>query len=220
MLMIQGAVLFSYGFLVAAATGKPMPDAETLAENGLVLSLATLASAPIVVGLCGLFAWLRHPPSLKEYLGLRLPPPRVIVRWAIYFVLFAAASDLLTVWMGRSIVPDFMVRAMETAVIPPLLWLAVVVGAPVSEEFFFRGFLFEGLRHSKLRAPGAVLLTSLVWTVIHQQYDMWQMMWIFTAGILLGIARVKTGSLILCILLHALMNLIATIEAVIYVISR
>ena len=215
MLMVQGAVLFTYGFAVTAATGqRQMPDPKELAENGLVLSLATLTSAPMVVGLCVLFAWLRRKPS--DYLGLRMPAARVTLRWMGWFVLFAAASDILTVLIGRSIVPDFMVRAIQTAVVPPLLWLAVVIAAPVSEEFFFRGFLFEGLHRSRLHAGGAILITSLLWTVIHQQYDLWQLMWIFTAGILLGIARVKTGSLLLCILLHGLMNLIATMEAIIY----
>jgi membrane protease YdiL (CAAX protease family) len=164
-----------------------------------------------------LFAWLRGTLPVSRYLGLHLPEGRIILLWIGFFILFVVASDVLTVLIGRSIVPEFMVRAMQTSVVPPLLWAAVVIAAPISEEFFFRGFLFEGLHRSRMRAGGAIVLTSVVWTVIHQQYDNWQLLWIFTAGILLGIVRVKTGSLLLCISLHAMMNLIATVEAIIYV---
>ena len=216
MLMVQGAVFVGYGYVVSTATGKQMPDGRTLAENGLVLSLATLLSAPVVVSLCILFAWLRRTCSVGEYLALRVPSLGVTLKWLGGFVLFAVVTDLVTILMGRSIVPDFMVRVMQTAVIPPLLWLAVVIAAPFSEEFLFRGFLFEGLYRSRLKAAGAILITSLVWTVIHQQYDLLQMLWILVAGVLLGIARVTTGSLLLCILLHAFMNLIATVEAIIH----
>jgi membrane protease YdiL (CAAX protease family) len=215
--MTQGAVLFAYGYIVYVRAGRDVPDPRTLAANGLVLSIATILSTPVIMVLCWVVAWLRRGYPVSEYLGLRLPPPKVVARWLIGFVIFAGLSDLLTMALGRSVVPDFMVHAMQTAVIPPLLWAAVVVAAPVSEELYFRGFLFEGLRHSRFRAPGAVILTAMVWTLIHQQYDVYQLVWIFTAGLLLGITRVATGSVLLCIALHALMNFIATIQAAVYV---
>ena len=48
-------------------------------------------------------------------------------------------------------------------------------GCPVFEELFFRGFLLEGFRRTFLGTTGAVVLTSLLWAVIHTQYDLYYM---------------------------------------------
>jgi membrane protease YdiL (CAAX protease family) len=94
----------------------------------------------------------------------------------------------------------------------PLLWLAVVVGAPVGEEIFFRGFLFAGLAKSRLGGTGAIVLSSLAWAVIHVQYDPFDMAYIFLLGLVIGAFRLKTNSLWPPILMHALVNLIAMIQ--------
>jgi len=104
------------------------------------------------------------------------------------------------------------VRVYQTAGFPLLLWLAVVVAAPLAEETLFRGFLFKGILHSRLGGAGAVVLTALIWAVIHQQYDLYGVATVFAAGLLLGYARLSTNSIYAGLLMHALMNLIATIE--------
>jgi len=121
-------------------------------------------------------------------------------------------SDGLTALMGRPIVPDIMVKAYQTAYFPPMLWLAVIVGAPLSEEIMFRGFLFKGILHSKLGGVGAVLMTSLIWSLIHAQYDWYGKATIFVSGLLIGSARLRTDSVYPGIVMHASMNLIATVQ--------
>lgn len=86
------------------------------------------------------------------------------------------------------------------------------VAAPVFEELFFRGFFFRGIQQSRLGNVGAVLITSFFWSIIHVQYDLPLIIWIFLLGILLGIARARSNSTYLTIALHALLNLIATIQ--------
>ena len=76
----------------------------------------------------------------------------------------------------------------------------------------FRGFLLEGFRRSRLGPAGAVLLTSLIWTVLHAQYGLYELTHIFLLGIILGAARLSTGSVKVPMALHAVVNLIATIE--------
>jgi membrane protease YdiL (CAAX protease family) len=83
------------------------------------------------------------------------------------------------------------------------------------EEVLFRGFLFEGVLHSRLGAGGAVGFTSLVWALTHVQYDAYDIATIFVSGLLLGYVRLKTGSLYATIFLHGLMNLVAMLEAVV-----
>jgi membrane protease YdiL (CAAX protease family) len=68
-----------------------------------------------------------------------------------------------------------------------------------------------------LGGAGAIVLTALVWAVIHRQYDWYGVATVFAAGLLLGFARLRTNSIYSCLLMHALMNLIATIEVVVVI---
>ena len=61
-------------------------------------------------------------------------------------------------------------------------------------------------------SAGPMLRTSICWSAIHVQYDLWGITAIFLLGILLGLVRVKTDSLPLCMVLHAFNNLVATIQ--------
>jgi hypothetical protein len=98
-----------------------------------------------------------------------------------------------------------------------LFWIGVIIFAPAFEEVFFRGFLFEGFRYSRIGVVGAIVLTSLIWAALHMQYDPFEMFLVFLMGLLLGILRYKTGSLWSPLLMHSLNNLAATIELVLYV---
>ena len=103
-------------------------------------------------------------------------------------------------------------RTASAAGYLPWQWLTAVVVTPIGEETLFRGFLFKGILHSRLGGPGAIVLTALIWAVIHQQYDLYGVATVFAAGLLLGYARLRTNSIYSGLLMHALMNLIATIE--------
>ena len=151
---------------------------------------------------------------MKRYLGLDAVAPRTILTWLGILTLFALASDFLTRLLGRPLVPEFMVNVYETASFAPLLWVAFIAAAPLFEEVFFRGFLFEGFRHSRIGSIGAVLVTSLGWTVLHLQYGAYELGIIFVLGILFGVARVKTRSIHPPVLMHALFNLFAMIQLV------
>ena len=85
------------------------------------------------------------------------------------------------------------------------------------EEIFFRGFLFQGIRYSRLGPIGAIGITSFFWAAIHLQYDIYGIATIFALGILFGIARLKTGSIHLLMVMHSLASLVATIEMVLSV---
>jgi membrane protease YdiL (CAAX protease family) len=52
----------------------------------------------------------------------------------------------------------------------------------------------------------------LIWAAVHHQYDLYGIATIFVIGLLLGTARMKTDSVYPGIVMHALMNLIATIQ--------
>jgi membrane protease YdiL (CAAX protease family) len=132
-------------------------------------------------------------------------------------LVFAIAWDGLTYLLDRPIIPEFMLRAYETAYFVPLLWLAIVIAAPLAEELFFRGFLFESVRYTRLGVTGAVVITSLLWAVIHLQYGPYEITTVFILGLILGVARLITGSIYTPIVMHGLVNLVATVEVAVYI---
>jgi membrane protease YdiL (CAAX protease family) len=208
--MVQTVVLVVF----VVVKHQPMTDLKTLESNGLLLCLATLTSAPLAVALTLLFAGLRKPMTTREYLALKLPTWRQAVLSVLALAAYCIGSDWLSVSLNRPLVPDVMVDVYRSAGCAPLIWVTLVVAAPLFEEIFFRGFLFTGLQHSRLGSVGAIAVTSLAWAVIHLQYDWIGMLYIVVAGFLLGTVRLRTGSVYLCILLHASMNAAATLETI------
>jgi membrane protease YdiL (CAAX protease family) len=215
-LVVQFAVMIGY-LIGESVLGRTLNPADMM-TNGLLLALATLASAPFIVGVIALVVYARHCP-VREYLGLYWPAQRRSVAWAVVGVLvLIAASDGLTYLLGKPLVPPFMVKAYQTAGWLGLLFTAVVVAAPISEETLFRGFFFRGLAQSWAGPWTAVGLSTLLWALLHLgQYDYYQVGLIVAGGLYFGLIRLWTGSVNLTILLHMIMNFVATIETVIQV---
>ncbi len=211
----QGIVGGVYGF--SASTSDPNLDFDALVKelesDGFFLMIATLASVPVVVGLTVLFAALRRGMRWTDYLGLRLPPWREWFRWTAYLFAFLFVSDLIVVFLEFPPEP-FMLETYETSRIPALFVLAIVVGAPVWEETFYRGFMLTGFRHSAVGAVGASMLTAMAWASFHLQYEGHVVVIIMLLGCLLAAARIRTGSLLLCIYLHCVNNFLSVLIAI------
>jgi uncharacterized protein len=188
---------------------------QNVAENGFVLAIATLVSNPICIALVVWFIRLRKRLSVNEYLGLKKPNSERLMKWSLITIIFIVAADLLKSLVDRPVIPSFMTDIYETAYFLPLLWLAIVVLAPIFEEVFFRGFLFKGLQASALGSTGAIVLPALLWALIHLQYPWYDMAGIFVFGLMLGYAQYRTGSLYVPIAMHALNNLLAVIQVAI-----
>jgi membrane protease YdiL (CAAX protease family) len=83
--------------------------------------------------------------------------------------------------------------------------------APVSEEFFFRGFFYRALRN-RLRVWSSCLITSIVFASLHLQYIATPLVFVIIA-VFAGIACLvyeATGSLFTVIAIHAIFNTFAT----------
>jgi len=186
-------------------------DAATV--DGYVLSLSTFASALVCVPLLLAIARLKRGSSLRDYFALRTVPARTLFAWIGITLVLLALSDGLTWLLGKPIVPDFMKVVNATADPLWLLWLALIVAAPLLEETFFRGFLFTGFAASAAGPVGAIVITSALWAAIHLQYDLYGIATLFVLGLVFGLARLRTGSLYVPLTLHAMTNLIAATQA-------
>ena len=184
---------------------------ESLLTNGFYWSISILVTTWSTVGLVILFVALRKGITIQEYLDFNSVSSAVVLRWFGVTLLFILVWDASYSIFGIT-EPDIEVEAYRNAGNIFLFWIAVVIAAPLSEEFFFRGFIFEGIRGSKLGPVGAILITSVAWGMIHQQYGIYEMVLISVLGVLFGIAKIKTRSLYTTIALHSIFNLISMAE--------
>jgi membrane protease YdiL (CAAX protease family) len=219
-LLVAGAVLglqILIGVVWAVVFGGIMRNSDgDPSTNGTLWAVASCAGAPMAVAGCVLAAALRRGTSLRDYLGVNLPSWRDARPWVFTFLLLLAAMDGASLLLGKPQTPEVMVKVYRSASPLPLLWFGIVVAAPVSEEIFFRGFLFRGWERSPLGGMGTILLTSVCWAAGHLQYDLYGISQVLVTGLVLGLARWRTGSVLLTMLLHAIMNLIATLQTAVY----
>jgi len=196
-----------------------MSGGTDILKDGPLISITTIASGVVQVGTLALAAKLTHWPA-GEYLGLVRPAIRPALIAIAIMIVFLLGYDALTYLIGRDIVTPFQVDTYRTARdggTLPLLWLTFVIVAPVAEEIMFRGFLFRGWVRSEQSAIPGILIISALFAAIHVQYDWFGMLQVFFIGLLLAIARWRSGSTLLTILMHVLINFWATVQSMIKV---
>src|SRR5947207_161098 len=187
---------------------------ERLRTNGDVIALATLIGA--AVGMPAVFGVMRlkRGAQLAAYFPVHLPTLRAAAPWLAATVIWIVASDLISLAIDEPIVPPFMREAYGSASSKTLLWIALLVAAPLFEETLFRGFMLPGLVPSKIGPAGAIVVTAFIWALIHTQYDLNGRIAILIFGVILGAARVTTGTMLAPLSLHVFANLVATLEVI------
>jgi membrane protease YdiL (CAAX protease family) len=211
------AVVFAVVKFVSDSAFNLSGFADSLMSNGLLLALATIASAVVCSGLVIIIIKVRRSATIAEYLGLRRITGKTVLVLLAIAVGFVVLSGWLTTLLGKPSDAEFMVDAYRTSVWPALFWIAVVIFGPVFEEIFFRGFLFVGFQQSRLGSVGTIFLTAFIWALLHIQYSIYGIVTIVIIGIILGIVRLKTGSLWSPLIVHVLNNLVSTLGTALYV---
>jgi uncharacterized protein len=87
-----------------------------------------------------------------------------------------------------------------------LALLVVGVGAPLSEELLFRGYLLSALARSRLGFWGGAMLSTTLWTALHAGYSAVGIAEVFLIGMFFSWLLWRTGSLRVAIFCHALYN--------------
>jgi len=184
--------------------------------GGMTISLSVIMGLPAVAAACWIAIRFSRTP-FSEYLALRWTSWKNFALGLGTLVVLVTGWDLLSRTTGREITPGFMGEVLKSAQADGALWLLLIafcVAAPMSEEFFARGFLYRGWSESSLRPAGAIILSSLAWTVLHLQYDWFFFGEVFSIGVLFGYLRYRTGSTWLTVVLHGLNNLAATLQSI------
>ena len=144
--------------------------------------------------------------------GISRTPLRPAIGWTVLtwfaFLAFSAAWAAIFDIRENDDLPQELGADESTAALIGVTILVTLL-APVCEEFFFRGFCFTALRRSFGVVVGAVL-TGAVFGAIHASGTEPEFLVpLGVLGALLCLLYWRTGSIIPCMVLHALNNSIA-----------
>jgi|GEM_PF-4448671 len=183
----------------------------SLLDNGAFLGLFGTVSMLIC---CPLIYWivsLYRGQNVRDYLGLRSTGWLTGIAWVLATLALGPIIGWLLTVIDVSNTDQFMAdleagrkgEVWQTF----FFYFGMGVAFPVVEEFLFRGFILRSARYSMLGRSGSVILTAAIFTALHDQYDIAGLLFIFCLGLLLGAARLQTGSLYVPIAMHVVNNL-------------
>ncbi len=210
------------GTTIAVSSSSISPEnAQTLSaelSQSLILdgdyhAITYLFTALCLSPLIFYMAGRRKITTAAAYLGFdKKPSKKTFLHFNLaivgYFIFSSAASCALGIE-----VPQSMIDMYNTADYLFLLFIVVVIAAPVFEELLFRGFMFKGLKYSSLGVTGTIVITSFLFTLIHAgQYNVSVLAVLFPLAIILGVSRYKSGGIYLPIYLHLVNNFYASVE--------
>jgi len=216
--IVLGLVLGSLGTIVvdvvASAGGSslsnPTPAANIIAD--IVFDLCFVAAAlwlaswrgrarPVDFG----FRWIRPSTGIAAF----------VIAAISYYGVTAAYSALVHLHGTDKLPSELGVTHSTAALIAAAVFVCAI--APMAEEFFFRGFIFGGLRNIPLRVGRfdggpwiAAVLTGILFGLAHtgsasSQY----LIPLGFLGFVLCLVRWRTGSLYPCMALHSANNALA-----------
>ncbi len=224
LLLIIGMVVFFFisqliGIYIAGKLVLPTAKSATVGDifffgsnDGTVVSISIMIGCVLLMATSALVIRVRGG-NLKQYLALRPFSLAVGMGMIGLLLIFMIGSQALTYVLDKS--PLAFVDPLYQSVSSVwLLIFAMVIVAPIYEELIFRGILWSAIAEQFTSPPdteyrGAIvasLVTSLIFAVIHLQYGIYEISTIVVLALLFCYARIKSGSLILPILLHIINN--------------
>ena len=212
--MFLGQIAVVAWFVLRQQGPVDVKAAMLVLGGGLTISLSVIMGLPAVLAALWLPIRLSRTP-FADYLALRWTSWQNLLIGVVAMVVVVMGWDVISRTTGREVTPGFMGDVLQSARDDGALWLLVLafcVAAPVTEELFARGFLYRGWSETLLRPAGAIVLSSLVWTSLHLQYDWFFLGEVFSIGLVLGYVRYRSQSIWLTVLLHGLNNLAAVVQ--------
>ena len=201
------------GLAVAAAAAAAGGLAATLVHgrDPLLATAVTLLALQLATVAAVVIAARVHTPAALSALRLAWPRrPLAVYMLSMAGMLAVLVPYDLAIW---SVARDAMLADLKPfagMIRSPHGWLFVLVvgvGAPLSEELLFRGYLLPALARSRLGWIGATLLTCAIWTLLHLGYSAWGLAEVFAIGLYFSFLLWRTGSLWIPIACHMTYNL-------------
>jgi len=202
------------GKLILPATkNATMGDIFFFGSNdGTVVSLSIIIGCVLLVAVSVLLIRVRGG-NVRKYLALQPFSWSVGIGMLVLLLMFMIGSQALTYLLNES--PLVFVDPLYQSVSSVwLLIFAMVIVAPIYEELIFRGLLWSAIAEqfsnvANAEHRGAIvasLVTSVIFAVIHLQYGIYEIGTIVVLALIFCYARIKSGSLVLPMLLHIINN--------------
>jgi sodium transport system permease protein len=214
--MLCLALMFPCYFVLANGMARSQDlSMDTRLIVGALITAAVFGGIPIATAWFGSVRWstglgLRTPNTVEllaaAILGLALWPG------AHEITLLAERLGLLTLSSEKISLVEDLVKRFQ-AVPLWLILLTLALAPAVFEELCFRGFLFGALR-TRLTGGWTVIATAILFGVFHEILFPGKLLPSTFLGLVLGWVRLRTGSVLPGILLHALHN--ATVFSILY----
>lgn len=169
-----------------------------------------LTTIPLILWIAGLRGGRRKEVlSLHAFRGGIISNILFLISFLGSALFISFASYALFPFEIREIIPEIIDVGQSHFAGYLLVFLIHVAGAPLSEEFVIRGFLFTAFAQSRIGAGGAAVVTSGFWTILHIGHPLQSLLVVFVIGILLSAVLWRTGNLWMCVICHAAYNLAA-----------
>ena len=205
------------GIYLAGSVLLPAVDTLTIGDifflgsaDGTIVSASILISWVLLTLL--IMAIIRAKGGdIRQYLALT--PFSWVTAGAMIgiLVIFMLSSQVLTNWLDKTPL-DFVDPLYQSVDSVWLLVIAMVIVAPIYEELVFRGLLWSAISEQFSKSRGTVIasiVTSIIFAVIHLQYGLYEITTIMLLALIFCYARIKSGSVLLPILLHIINNGVA-----------
>lgn len=193
----------------ALATGLVVADVVTRGTGGeatrVAVSMLVMQGTAILAGIAA-SSWRAAPsavlsldrwPGWRTFLLTCLGALAILVPYNVIVYLVAPKAFAADLAPFREII-------LSPAA--PLFFVVIAIGAPLSEELVFRGFLQSALTKSRLGFWGAAAVTTSLWTAMHAGYSLAGLIEVFLIGLYFAYVLWRTGSLWLPIFGHAIYN--------------
>lgn len=188
---------------VAVAIESPAGDEDLSSTASVVLqtfgALAFVA-IPLVIASMGRVPWR----EALSRLGLRGFGSSAVVWMGVSIGAYLAFAAAYVALVGEPEQED-IADAFGSL---PFQILLIAIAAPISEEVFFRGMMFGGLRR-RMPMLLAALISGIVFGGLHAVTGISAVPPLIAFGFILALLYEKTGSIVPGILLHALNNSVA-----------
>ncbi len=226
-LTLAPILALTVGSQLLSSGGSGVPAKPLSLQQDTAGAVFVIVSTLVIEGallLAPLFiAVLRPAPGYSRLdalraLGFRAVSVGSLIAWLIVGLIVAvaasAAYSLLIQHFHLHVQTNGDLLSAEANYAPRTI-LATVAGAvviaPICEETFFRGFVQGGLRRG-LGAIISVILTALIFGIAHG--DIGSFALLATLGLVLGIARLASGSLWPGFVIHTANNALAAAAVV------
>lgn len=206
--MLGLALMFSCYFVLGTglARSTELPMGRRLVVIGLITAVV-FGGIPLLLSMIGRVRW-------SSGFGIRPVNAATVFSAALLgLVLWPIAHEifLLSHQAGLSVLGQEQIRAAESMIVAwqelplGLILVTMAIVPSVFEELSFRGFLFSSLR-SVLAPDRTVVVSALLFGVFHEVLMPGRFLASTFLGVVLGWVRLRTSSVVPCMVIHALHN--------------